>query len=353
MNKSLVAALLGALVWGQARADLADDLKKSADSVKRYKAQWTQGSLPATVNLDAEIDTLTRLIDGGKLNEAGRIVALYYRGDANLLVNAARAVVNRPPSMEAAREALSDYDRVIKYGKDIADWEVDVSNAVYHAGWIAHRYLNSVPLAYSYWEKCADMGHYGCLMTVADARISGVGGVKVDPDQALAMNGQVFNSGTNYGCAGAYAARNNALIIFFVKTRRPAAEALEWLDRSKRLLGSTSCARARFDIIEYLMRYSAGDQGRGAQLKLAMQHAANEDDRGIVRYLERGDEDAFRAQIARNPTRAGKCDLHFIAMWNAEVNRNGGLAHDHYRAMQSIGPEACEPELTYAKKFGR
>jgi len=338
---------------GTARADLADDLKNAAESVKRMKAQWTQGALPAGLNFDAEIGTLTRLIEDGKLNPAGRTVARYYRGDAYLLVNAARANANRPADVDAAREALTDYDSVIKYGQDIPDWGVDVSNAAYYAGWIAQRYLSSASLAYSYWEKCADMGHSGCLMAVADARVTGVGGVKVDVDQALALNSQVFNSGTNYGCAGAYAARNNALIIFFTKTKRPAGEALEWLDRSKRLFDSNNCARARFDVIEYLMRYSADDPKRGTQLELAVKHAANDDDRAIVRYLAKGDEDAFRAQIARNPTKAGKCDLHFIALWNAEVNRNGGLASDHYRAMQAIGPEACGPELTYARKFGR
>jgi hypothetical protein len=352
MKKAIVATLLSAFTTG-ALADLADDLKKAADSVKRAKAQWTQGALPANAGFDSEIGVLTRIIESGKLNEAGRTVALYYRGDANLLINAARASANRPANVDAAREALADYDRVIKYGKDIPDWGVDVSNAAYYAGWIAQRYLNSIPLAYSYWERCADMGHSGCLMTVALARVSGEGGVKVDADQALAMNSQVFNSGTNYGCAGAYAARNNALIVYFMKTKRPASEALEWLDRSKRLLDSTSCARARFDVIEYLMRYSADDPNRGTQLKLAAQRAAGDPDRAIVRYLTNGDEDAFRAQIARSASKAEKCDLHFIAMWNAEVNRNGGLAHDHYKAMQAIGPEACGPELAYVKKFGR
>jgi hypothetical protein len=341
------------LAAGSATADLADDLKKNAESVRRAKALWTQGALPANLNLDAEIGALSQIIDDGKVNPAGRTVAQYYRGDANLLVNAARVSTNKPVNVDAAREALADYDRVIKQGKDIPDWGVDVSNAAYYAGWIAQRYLNSVPLAYSYWEKCADMGHSGCLMAVADARVTGVGGVKVDVDQALALNSQVFNSGTSYGCAGAYAARNNALIIFFTKTKRPAGEALEWLERSKRLFDSNGCARARFDIIEYLMRYSADDPSRGAQLKLAAKHAMNEDDRAILRYLANGDEDAFRAQIGRSPTKAGKCDLHFIALWNAEVNRNGGIAREHYKAMQGIGPEACGPELTYAKKFGR
>lgn len=356
MRSSLFVMLVCAFACGAARADLADDLKKSAESVRRAKAQWTQGTLPVDLNLDGEIGALTKIIDDAKLNEAGRTVALYYRGDANLLVNAARANANRPLNVDTAREALTDYDRVIKYGKDIADWGVDVSNAAYHAGWVAHRQLNSIALAYSYWEKCADMGHYGCLMTVAAARVSGAGGVKVDVDQALAMNSQVFNSGINYGCAGAYAARNNALIIYFTKTRRPAGEALEWLDRSKRLLDAlpaNSCARARFDVLEYLVRYSGNDGARAAALKTAMQHAASDADRGVVNYLVDGKEDAFRALIARQPSKAGKCDLHFIAMWNAEVNRNTGLSRDHYRAMQEVGPEACGPELAYVKKFGR
>lgn len=350
------------LAAGTARADLADDLKKAADSVKQAKALWTQGNLPADVNLDYEIGALSKIIDDGKLNEAGRTVALYYRGDANLLVNVARVNANRPPNVDAAREALSDYDRVIKLGKNIPDWGVDVSNAAYYAGWIAQRYLASVPLAYSYWGKCADMGHSGCLMTVAAAHVSGVGEVKVDPDRALGMNSQVFNSGTRYGCAGAYAARDNALIIFFTKTKRPPAEALVWLDRSKRLLDSlaseqktdNTCSRSRFEIVEYLMRYSADDPKRLAVLKTAEQRSQSDEDRALVRYLIGTlDEDAFRTQIARLPTKAGKCDMHFIAMWNAEVNRNGGLARDHYKGMKDVGSPTCEPELTYVKRFDR
>jgi len=152
MIRRFLVVLACVLAAANARADLADDLKKNAESVKRAKALWTQGTLPANLNLDAEISALTRIIDDGKMNAAGRTVAQYYRGDANLLVNAARVNANRPVNVDAAREALADYDRVIKQGKDIPDWGVDVANAAYYAGWIAQRYLNSVPLAYSYWE---------------------------------------------------------------------------------------------------------------------------------------------------------------------------------------------------------
>lgn len=361
MRSSLFVALICALAAGNARADLAGDMRKIADSIKQVKALWTQGALPADVNLEYEIGALTRIIDGGKLNEAGRTVAFYYRGDANLLVNVARLSANRPASVEAAWTALADYDRVIKHGKDIPDWGIEVANVTYYAGWIAQRYLRSEPLAYWYWEKCAEAAHYGCIMTVAAARVSGVGDVKIDPDRALEMNEHAFGAGTHHGCAAAYAARNNAMIIFFMKTRRPQKEVLEWMERSRRVLDSLAkeqnnpgaCARARFDVIEFLMRYSA-DERNAAVLKVAGQRAESDEDRAVVRYLGgQLDEERFRAEIARIPTRAGRCGMHFVAMWNAEVNRNGGLARDHYRAMNDLGVEACGAELAYVRKFGR
>lgn len=361
MRTSLFVALFCALAAGSARADLAGDMRKIADSIKQVKAQWTQGALPTNVSFDHEIGALTKIIEDGKLNEAGRTVALYYRGEAHLLVNVARVNANRPPDVDAAREALVDYDRVIKYGKDIPDWGVDVANAAYYAGWIAQRYLNSAPLAYSYWEKCADRDHYGCLTTVATARISGFGNMKIDPDQAVELNGRAFSAGTYHGCAAAYAARNNALIIFFMKTKRPASEAFEWIEHAKRVLDMLAqdqktdnpCGRSRFDIIEYLMRYSADNPDRKI-LELAERRAEGDEDRAVARYLTGSmDEGAFRLQASRSPSKPGKCAMHFLAMWNAEVNRNGGVARDHYKAMQELGAEACGPELAYVKKFGR
>lgn len=361
MKTRLFLALACALVTGAAHAQLAADLKKIANSVKQAKALWTQGSLPADVNLDYEIRSLSKLIEDGKLNEAGRVVAHAYRGDAHLVVNAARVGSNRAPSVDAAREALADYDRVLRHGKDIADWGVDVANTTYYAGWIAQRYLRSEPLAYWYWEKCAEVGHYGCIMTVAAARVSGVGDVRIDPDKALEMNEHAYGAGTYHGCAAAYAARNNALIIFFMKTRRQPKEAFDWLERAKRVLDglakeqntSAPCARAKFDVIEFLMRYS-GDERNAALLKLAGQRAETDEDRAVVGYLGgQLDEDQFRAQIARIPTRPARCGMHFAAMWNAEVNRNHGLARDHYKAMYDLGVEACGAELAYVKKFGR
>jgi hypothetical protein len=344
-----------------ARADLAEDLLRFANNVKRIKGEWANGELPAQVNLDADIAALGKIIDGGQLNEAGLAVALYYRADASLLYNAWRLKTNQPVDVAAARSALADYDRVIARGKDIADWGVEVSNAAYSAGWVAKYHLSSMPLAYSYWEKCADHGHAGCMSTMAAAHVSGAGAVKVDLKRALDLNARVYAAGLSYGCAGAYAARDNGMILYFGDVTHRPAEELEWLSRSRGVLdelGKTQkmrnpCNRAKFEAIEYLVRYSQGDD-RKPLLKVSLELAESPEDKAIGRYLAgtMGDEE-YNATIAKSDSKYAMCQMHFLAMWTAEINRNRTLSGEHLAAMKEIGPEFCGTELTYARKFRR
>ena len=361
MGLRIVCALVCALAMSGAKADLAADLAQVANNVKRVKAQWANGEFPARLELDADIAALGKMIDGGQLNQAGLAVALYYRADANLLRNAWRLKNNQPVDVPAARSALKDYDRVIELGKDIPDWGVDVSNAAYSAGWVANYHLSSAPVAYSYWEKCADRGHAGCMSTMAAAHVSGAGAVKIDLKRALDLNARVYGTGVTYGCAGAYAARDNGMILYFGDVQHGPAEELEWLSRSRGVLDQLGkaqkmrnpCNRAKFEAIEYLVRYSQGDD-RKAMLKTALELAESPEDKAISRYLSGaiGDE-AFSAAAMKSDSKYASCQMHFIAMWAAEINRNRTLSDEHLAAMKDIGPEFCGTELTYARKFRR
>jgi len=359
-NARVVFALVCALAMAGARADLAEDLARIANNVKRVKGQWSKGELPAQINLDQDVAELGKIIDGGQLNEAGQAVALYYRADANLLYNAWRLKSNQPLDVRAARAALRDYDRVIERGKDIPDWGVDVTNAAYSAGWVANYHLSSAPVAYSYWEKCADLGHAGCMSTMAAAHVSGAGAVKIDLQRALYLNAKVY-SASGYGCAGAYAARDNGLILYFGDVAHKPAEELDWLTRSRGVLDEMAktqklknpCNRAKFEALEYLVRYSQGDD-RKAMLKAALDLAVSPEDKAISRYLTGAiGDDAFNAEATKSDSKYARCQMHFIAMWNAEINRNGSLAREHLAAMKEIGGEFCGTELTYARKFER
>ena len=361
MRIRIIVALFCALAMAGARADLAEDLARIANDVKRVKGQWGNGEFPAQLNLDRDVAELGKIIDGGRLNDAGLAVALYYRADANLLYNAWRLKTNQPVDVPAARNALKDYDRVIERGKDIPDWGVEVSNAAYSAGWVANYHLSSTPVAYSYWDKCADLGHAGCMSTMAAAHVSGAGAVKIDLKRALYLNARVFGTGLTYGCAGAYAARDNGLILFFGDVSHRPAEEIEWFSRSRGVseeLARTQklrnpCNRAKLEITEYLVRYSQGDD-RKALLKSALELAQRPEDRAISRYLAGaiGDE-AFNAAAARSDSKYAQCQMHFAAMWMAEVNRNVTLSSEHLAALKEIGPEFCGTELTYARKFQR
>ena len=361
MKIRMLCALLCALAMGSAKADLADDLIKAADSVKRLRTQWTQGTLPSAINLDDEVAALTRMIADGKLNEAGLAVAHYYRADANLLANETRVRNNLQLDVAAARTALADYDRIIARGKDIADWGVDVSNAGYSAGWIAAYHLASMPLAYGYWEKCAELFHAGCMSTIAAAKVTGAGGMKIDIPQAMYWNAKVYSAGTGYGCAGAYSARDNSLILHFMVPNHRPQEEIEWLNRGRGLLdelavkekSSNPCNRTRFDVFEYLMRLSQGDE-RKPLLKSALERAQAEEDKATARYLSGTiDDDAFRAVAAKALSKPAQCSMHFVAMWSAEINRNAALSREHLRSMRDLGQEFCATELAYVKKYQR
>lgn len=150
----------------------------------------------APVRLDAEMETLTALIESGQLNPLGLSIASYYRGEAGTLINSARLAARQPADAALARRTLADFDRVIAGESDIAEWGVSIAGAAYNAGSVARNALDLVPQAYAYWEICAQRNHAGCLNIMAAARLTGTGGVEVDLQQSLELHRKVYDTGT-------------------------------------------------------------------------------------------------------------------------------------------------------------
>jgi hypothetical protein len=76
----------------------------------------------------------------------------------------------------------------------------------FYCGKVGRGGLHDEKSAYAYWEKCASDAHAGCINNLAEARITGAGGQKVDVRQALDLLTAVYNSGTRYHCAGVLSA---------------------------------------------------------------------------------------------------------------------------------------------------
>ena len=307
----------------------------------------------APVRLDAEMATLTALIESGQLNLLGLSIASYYRGEAGTLINSARLAARQPADAALARRTLADFDRVIAAEIEIAEWRVSIAGAAYSAGSVARNALDLVPQAYAYWEICAQRNHAGCLNIMAAARLTGVGGVEVDLQQSLDLHRKVYDTGTAYTCAGAYSALATSEIIHFGAMRPVTVDEFEWLKRAGALLDELAvklkndnpCKRVRFEVTEYLMRLDSGDDRRPV-LERALKRADAEDEKVMVGYLLGNVSEAdFRKAAGANRNKDAACDMYFAAAWHAEIRKAFELARDHHGFMSALGGDHCRTEL--------
>jgi hypothetical protein len=335
-------------------ASPTDDLRQSIVDVVRIQDTINKGNL--LVDLAPAIAALTRSIESGQLNPVGLSVAHFYRGTAASLSSLVLSKMNRPPDVALARTAKADFDRVIAMGIDVPEVRVTVADAMYVAGVVLRNDLDSVPEAYSYWEKCAERSHAGCMNIMASAALIGEAGVKVDLARSLDLHRKVYETGTSYTCAGAYSALAASWIVYFGDMRGLAVTDLDWLKRAGLLLDEVSkmlgtnnpCDRVRFEISEYLIRSSRGDAER-SMLESALKRADTPEEKAVADYLlgSMGEEE-FRSAASRTKDKDTACTMHFMAMWNAEIQKRPTVARDHHRFMSRLGRDFCRSELALA-----
>jgi hypothetical protein len=353
--------LFGCLADGSyAVADVTSDLRVLRVDIESVDAQLRKDlPTPASDKLDRAVSALNAIIGGQELSGAGRSVAHYYRAEARKLLNEIRVREKQPVDIVAAQAALADYDAVIARGADIPGWGVNVDNAMYIAGTVASNHLKSTQSAYSYFDKCAQRNHMGCVNVIAGVRLTGKWGQRMDVAAALDLHFMVYNTGTRYTCAGAYSAKSIALIGYFTGTKRGTEDELEWFARAYSLLDrvaavlrvENACDRATFEIGEYLLRLSRG-QRDSILLQKAIERSGNDEgSKAVVRFL-RGEigEDALSNVVAGLSINWDRCHAHFSVLWHAKINGDDALAQRHYRALLEVGGDECAMELAYVKK---
>jgi len=343
----LLALLLG---WqGPALADLESDLRDSMRAI--MEADEAIGQDPkAEINLDQPIAILSRVIEDRQVNAAVLSVARYWRARAYTTLNWSRMGKGQKPDAELARKSLQDYDDVATAGVQVRGW-VSVPDSIYGAGGVAFNHLGDKPLAYRYWQRCAAAGHAGCLNIMASARLTGAGGVAVDLDQSIALDGMVYDTGTDFRCAGAYSALMNAQIIHFAGLKGQTVGELDWIGRAYPLLdelqkeekNDNPCDRAFFEISEYLMRLARGER-KPELLRAAAARTAGNDLRSAARYLL-GDmsREAFDKAAQAIALKHVACSAHFIGAWHAALERDTARLARYTDAMNTLGE--CEISL--------
>jgi hypothetical protein len=312
---------------------------------------------PASLSLDVEIAGLTNLLQSSQLTAEGSSVAYYYRARAETVVNDVRVRNGRKPDIELGRNALADYDKVLSANIEVDPLGVTINDALYGAGVVARTYLADVPLAYQYWSRCAERGQAGCLNIMAHAKLTGAGGVKVDVPGSIELHKKVYDTGTDFTCAGAFSALAVSRIIHFESIGSLTVDELAWLDRANLLLDKLGlalqtknpCNRVIFDVAEYLIRMARGDTRRPI-LERALARAEIDWQRTMISYLLGAvGEAAFRNAAAETGSKEAACDMYFAAMWRADAGHDEARAKDYYRLMSELGGDVCDAPLALAK----
>ncbi|HKD44559.1 MAG TPA: hypothetical protein VKD24_02785, partial [Candidatus Angelobacter sp.] len=177
-----ILTLLVVLAWHQEiyHTEVERELRALIGDINIQMQAQAAGPKEETAVLDEDALRLTSVLKQDNLGKTERMVALFYRAKARAL--AVQGQWRRGETMDTAMAqlAVEDLDKVIASDVDAPEWGVRTSEAQYMAGSLSLLPLKAVGRAYSYWEKCAEHDHAGCLNLMANARLLGTGGVKVD-----------------------------------------------------------------------------------------------------------------------------------------------------------------------------
>lgn len=296
-----------------------------------------------------------------KLTPDDAAVAHFYKGLSLSLINSIHDHEGEAVEMDAARQSLLDFDSVVADNPHTYIPAVNASNAEYFAGSVARNQLRSISLAYKYWEKCAWQGHAGRLNLLANSRITGDGGQKVDVNEALDLHTMVFNTGVTYRCAGASSAMSIAKIVHFTGVRRTGGDELEWVKKSYSLMDKLEaaeanknvCDRAHAEVEEFLLRLSRGqhkpDILRDAAARLGEESSTLP--AVIQRLSGTTSDDEFEAQVQSVQREQDRCSAYFDAMWYAHLMKQDVNARHYHERMLEIGSFHCGLPLAYASRM--
>jgi TonB family protein len=313
----------------------------------------------AKTDLENDVAALTKFLEAGKLDSTDEAVARYFRASAW----ARLAFLSKQDGMPAnatAEQALGDLDRVIASKRDVLASGITIPEVEYMAGGIAAELLSSDLCAYPYWQRCAD-SNAACMVNLGLGYVVGWEGVQPDAAKALNLSLKAFDTGTRYLCAGAFAARNIAALIYFTGTPYPKdSDPVSWVQKSyafsdlidTRYKSKGSCFGSNARIEEFLYRLARGD--RQKDLLAQAQHLDNGSaaTTALINYFSgSSDVNAFEAAVESSKPEVVRCDAYFKATWYAYLSRDTTVANKFNEQLLKFDHFPCRASLVFAKKF--
>jgi hypothetical protein len=299
---------------------------------------------------------LERLISSNGLDNRNLFDAMLYRAHAYRILNSARARDGWPVDKAGAQRAMDDFAILLKIAEDNGFPAAWIANTEYAAGSVALNHLKDEALAYTYWRRCSDREHAGCMNVIAHAAFDGAAGQTIDHQLALTLHKKIHATGTQFTCAGAFSGMSVFKMTYFLGLDAGEASGI-WIERSIDLLnriaerqnGLDPCNRAIFELYDYVFKLSQGDR-QEATLRAVLRRKQVADIRAIAEYmLSGGSEVALMTTMRGNSS--GECTTHFLMMWYGQVIKQRDLADAHYNTLKKTS--ACASEIAFASKYYR
>jgi hypothetical protein len=311
--------------------------------------------------LQQDVDSLTDGLSAVAADETSVLVLLYYRARARAYINVIRGHDAQPMDEAMAHQIIHDLDAVLAAGVEAPEWGLKTAEVQFLAGTVSREQLHDETRAYGYLEACALRGQAGCMNLMANARLTGVDGQKVDVREALDYHTRVFESGTRFRCAGFLSARSIARIIYFTGVRRQDDDELDWLRRAHALLAKLEdrehqkgqCDSYGAAIEEFLYRMARGTTDTSILAPALELPGTTQNRKAILQYLSGGiDDRTFKAAINLKEMLLNGCDVYFYATWYAELTNRHALAQEYFHTLADPDHHCSSSVFYLDKKFG-
>jgi len=336
------------------------DLDAVFKDVDNASLRLRQRDTGVGASLDRDIAILSDALNDRSISPQATLLLRYYRAIARVYRNEFNAATGHGYDSGLAHNALSELDDVVAtLDKKFAGTGGDLKgNALYFAGSLSFSQLNDEAQAYRYWTACAGEDHAGCLDIIALASTTGKGGRPVDLVEAMRIYKRVFQTTTQYGCAGVHAAYSIATLVALGAVRDAKENPEIWIENATNLLNAVEadqpnddrCSRVSIQLSHYLILLSRGKK-KPEILDAILARASSNPGSTVAAYLKGTlDSDTLQERVAQYPESA-KCNVYFYALWAADIAHDAARAR-HYQSLLSASQEiACRVDVAYTRSL--
>lgn len=213
---------------------VADDIDRANEALAYIEKNLTGDSYIEPLDITAleqHLGALSLVLENYQLDGDDERLVRYNRIQAIEWLNFHRFHTDRIVDIGQVEMAIKDTNILVQQIPS-----VEASSLQYGAGLMALHLLESADMAYEFWLECAGLQHAGCMNILASGHFTGENGIPVDFQQSVLWHQGVYNTGTDFKCAGFYSANQLAQLSFHFPKYDTGGTWQEWSEKSDALM---------------------------------------------------------------------------------------------------------------------